>query len=197
MSFLVLHSSTVFQFKLMHVAEPISGWSHPTGHVKHDVLGNVSCDWKNPAGHFLHLVVSSSDPNLPFEHGMHDIDPLKLVVPLGHGAQLFRLSLPYVPSGHGSDPWQIPSVLQFVLCQPSDMTTDAAPPTEMVPSSGLSHWSWPVSFWSHPFGQCSQLTDSFDAANVPGAHGKHLTEPASDAYFPLLHAVCDAFPPSQ
>ena len=82
----------------------------------------------------MHVAVCFDGANLPLEHGMHDMDPLKLVLPASQGIQLFRSSLPFVPLGQAFDSWQImlvPSLLQFVLCQPSEMTTDAAPPAEM------------------------------------------------------------------
>ena len=85
----------------------------------------------------MHVAVSFNGANLPLEQGMHDVDPLKLVVPALQGMQLFRSLLPFVPSGHGFDSWQTSSLPQLVLCQPSDMATDAAPPAEMVPYSGL------------------------------------------------------------
>ena len=85
----------------------------------------------------MHGAVCFNGANLPLEHGMHDMDPLKLVLPAAQGMQFFRSSLPFVPSGHGFDSWQTSSLLQLVLCQPSEMSTDAAPPAEMVPSFGL------------------------------------------------------------
>jgi hypothetical protein len=97
----------------------------------------------------MHGAVCFTGANLPLEHGMHDMDPLKLVLPAAQGMQFFRSSLPFVPSGHGFDSWQImivPSLLQFVLCQPSEMSTDAAPPAEMVPSVGVWHLAWPFAF---------------------------------------------------
>ena len=94
----------------------------------------------------MHLAVSFNEANFPLEQGMHDVDPLKLVLPASQGMQLLRSSLPLVPFGHGFDSWQTPSLLQLVLCQPSEITTEAAPPAEMVPLSGLRQLSWPFSF---------------------------------------------------
>jgi hypothetical protein len=51
----------------------------------------------------MHVAVSFNGANLPLEQGMHDVDPLKLVVPASQEMQLFRFLLPFVPSGHGFD----------------------------------------------------------------------------------------------
>jgi hypothetical protein len=96
----------------------------------------------------MHVAASFKGATLPLEQGMHDVDPLKLVRPASQGMQLFRSLLPFVPLGHGFDSWQImlaPCLLQFVLCQPSEMSTDAAPPAEMVPSVGAWHVFLPFS----------------------------------------------------
>jgi len=70
-------------------------------------------------GQFTHKEPFSS-VNFPFAHGMHDADPLKLVVPASQSAHAFLDGVLLVPDLHGLELVQwLPSKLQASLTQPS------------------------------------------------------------------------------